>query len=185
MKKIVIALAAAAGSLISTGVMAQAYVSGAVGQSHVNADCSGIASCDNNDTAYKVTGGYTFGNGLAAELGYISFGKAKASNPGISAELKAEGVTLGVAYRAALSPKWGLTVRGGVVSMKTTISGSIASVGSGSDSQTKAQAYVGIGASYAITSNLSVEAGADFSQAQFETEKGDVRALTIGARYSF
>jgi outer membrane protein W len=185
MKKITIAIAAAAGSFISTGAMAQVYVSAAVGQSHVNADCSGVASCDNNDTAYRATGGYTFGNGLSAELGYISFGKAKASNPGLSAELKADAVTLGVAYRAALSPNWGLGVRGGIASVKTTVSGTIAAFGSGSDSQTKAQPYFGIGASYAVTSKFSIEANADFSRAQFDDEKGDVRALTLGARYAF
>jgi outer membrane protein W len=185
MKKIAIAVAAATCSFISAGAMAQVYVSAAVGQSHVNADCSGVASCDNNDTAYRVTGGYTFGNGLSAELGYISFGKAKASNPGVSAELKADAVTLGVAYRAAISPNWGLGARLGVASMKTTISGTVAAFGSGSDSQTKAQAYVGFGANYAVTSKFSIEANADFSRAQFDDEKGNVRALTIGARYAF
>jgi OmpA-OmpF porin, OOP family len=185
MKKIAIALAAVAASLISTGAMAQAYVSGAVGQGHTNVDCSGTTSCSNNGTAYRLIGGYGFSNGLAAELGYLSFGKAEASVSGVSAELKAKAVTLGVAFRAKVASDWELGARVGVASVKTTISGSVAGFGSGSDSQTKAQPYVGIGAGYALTKNLTLEASADFSRAQYEDEKADVRALMVGARYTF
>lgn len=183
MKKFALAFAAA--SFFSTGAMAQAYVSGAAGVSRLNIDCEGAARCDTSGTAAKLTAGYQFGNGFAAEIGYMSFGEAKAADPGMSAKVKADGLAVGAAYRAALANDWGMSVRLGVINMKTRISASVDGLGSGSDSDTNAKPYFGFGVDYALSKNFKVEAGADFSRAEYDGEKASARAFTVGVRFDF
>jgi OmpA-OmpF porin, OOP family len=185
MKKIASALAIAGACLFSTGAMAQAYVSGAIGASEVDLDCEGAATCDTKDTAFKLVGGYDFGNGFAAELGYADFGKAKAADGGISAELKASGITLGVAYQAQFNQDWGMNLRAGIINVKAEISGTVAGVGSASDDDTTTQPYFGIAVNYALAKNVKLELGADFTKAEYAGEKADVRAVSIGVRYAF
>jgi OOP family OmpA-OmpF porin len=185
MKKTLSVLALAAASMFSSAAMAQAYVGGAVGTGHVNLDCDGATSCDNDSTAFKVLGGYNFGNGLAAELGYISFGKATASDAGLSAEAKATGLMLGVAFHAPLANDFGLTGRLGMINMKTEITGTVAGVGSASDSETNIKPYFGFAVTYAVAKNLKLEAGADFSRAEYDGEDASVRTLTAGLRFDF
>ncbi|MGA0611238.1 porin family protein [Caldimonas sp. KR1-144] len=185
MKKTALALAFAGASLASTGAMAQVYVLGGVGSGNIDVDCAGAAQCDKSDTAYKFVGGYSFGNGFSAELGYTNYGKAKASDSGIRAELEANALQIGAAYQAPLATDWGLNLRLGLARMKTEISGSIAGVGSGSDSDTTTQPYFGIGVNYAFSKQVKVELGADFSKAEFDGDKGNVRAVTVGLRYDF
>lgn len=185
MKNLRIAFVAAAAALLSTGAMAQAYVSADVGAGHINLDCEGVASCDNSGTAAKITGGYTFGQGFSAELGYVNFGKAKASDSGVSGSIKVDGFTVGAAYRLPAGEAFGVNFRAGIARLKTKVSGSIDGLGSASESETHTKPYFGIGIDYAITKNFKVQAGADFSKAEFYDEKASVRALTVGARYDF
>ena len=184
MKKIAIAFAAAA-SLVSTGAMAQAYVSGGVGMSRADIDCEGVATCDKNDVAVKLTGGYSLGNGFAAELGYINFGKAKLADSGVSADVKANAFTLGGAYRAELSPAFGLSARLGLARVKTKVSASVPGFGSGSLSETKTKPYVGVGVDYALAPQLKLEVGADFTRGEIQGEKADLSAVTVGLRFDF
>lgn len=185
MKNSIIAAALVATAFASTGAMAQVYVSADAGASHVNVDCSDVASCKDNGTAFKVTGGYKFYNGLAAELGYIDFGKATASDTGLDVSLKAQAWTLGLAYELPLGADFSATARAGFASVKTRASANIAGVGSGSEDQTKSEAYFGLGANYAVTKNVKIEAGIDFSHAEIEGGTAAVRAITAGLRYDF
>ena len=184
MKKLLPAFALAAASLFSSAALAQGYVSGAVGAGHVNLDCEGASSCDKDSTAFKLLGGYDFGGGLAGELGYISFGKGTASGFGASVEAEATGLLLGVAFHAPLANNFGLTGRLGMINMKTEISASGGGL-SASDSETKLKPYFGFAVTYAFTQNLKVEAGADFSRAEFEGDDASVRAITAGVRLDF
>jgi opacity protein-like surface antigen len=184
MKKFAITVAAAAASLLSTGAMAQVYVSGAAGMGHVSMDCSGIASCDNSDLAVKFTGGYTFGSGFSAELGYIAFGKASASDAGVSGDLKADAFTLGVAYQLPLNDSWGVNFRLGAASVKAKASATDG-VTSASDSETNTAPYYGLGLNFALTKNTKFDLGADFSRAELGGEKANVRAVTFGLRHDF
>lgn len=152
---------------------------------HFSVDCSGTTICDNNDTAFKVVGGYTLGKGFAAELGYVSFGKAKASDPSVSAELKAAGPTLAVAYQYQFNREWGGGARLGLGRMKTTMSGTVGGVGSASVSENHTAPYYGLAANYMIGKSWKVEGGLDFSKAEVLGEKASLRAVTLGAAYAF
>jgi hypothetical protein len=184
MKKYAIALAVAAASLASTGAMAQSYVYGAVGASDVDLDCAGVATCDNKGTAFKLGFGQDFG-GWGFELGYADFGKAKAADSGITAEAKAQGVTMAVAWLPQLSENWGLAARLGIGYVKTSLSGSISGLGSASGSEWNVAPYLGLGINYALTKWTKLELGVDFTKGEFDGEKADVRAVSLGFRYAF
>lgn len=185
MKKAAIAMAVLAASLTSTAVWAQGYVSAAAGASRADIDCGGTLSCDKNDTAYKIVGGYGFGSGFAAELGYISFGKAKASAAGARAEVETTGVMLGLAYQAQFNNQWGGNVRLGAARMKADVTGAVSGFGSAADSDTKTVPYLGLGVNYAFTRNVRAELSADFSRSEYRGQKNDVQALMVGVRYDF
>lgn len=184
MKAIKIGLLAAV-AMMCGSAMAQGYVAFGVGPSHFNLDCSGATSCDNNDTAFKIVGGYTLGSGFSAELGYANFGKARASDPTVSGSVKGDGMTLGAAYQYQFNRDWGGAARLGLARMKTTVSGSVAGVGSGSMSETHTAPYYGLGVNYMVGKSWKIEGGVDFSKVEASGEKATVRAITIGAGYAF
>ncbi len=165
--------------------MAQMYVSGAVGQGRADVDCTGIASCDKTGTAFKLTGGYAYGNGISAELGYIDFGKVKFADSGLSGSATANGLSLGAAFEVPVADSLSLGARLGIVSLKTKVSGAVSGLGSASVSETNAAPYYGFYGAYAISKTTRIELGADFSRAEFDGEKADVRAVTVGLRVAF
>lgn len=176
----------AAGMLAMCGsAMAQGYVGVAGGVSHFNMDCTGVSSCDKNDAAVKLTGGYSFGNGFAAELGLASFGKVKASESSVSLNLKASAPTLSVKYQYQINPNWGSSLHLGVARMKATLSGTVVGIGSSSQSETHSVPYYGVAMNYMATKNLKIEAGLDFSKVEFLGDKANLRAVTLGAAYAF
>jgi OOP family OmpA-OmpF porin len=184
MKNWVGGLAAIAALMFSTGAMAQSYLSVAAGQGHQELDCTGATSCDSTGTALKVVGGYTFGQGVSLEVGYLDFGKIKASNGMLSVEIKSSALTLGGAYKLAFTPDFAGHLRLGVASMKAEAKATTF-FGNFNDSETKAKLYYGLGLSYAFSNAVSAEIGADFSQAELQGDKADVRAVTAGLRFTF
>jgi len=185
MKKIATALAFVAASLLSTAAMAQGYVSASVGSGHRTINCDFTTTCDSSGTAFKVLGGYRFGNGFAGELGHISFGKAKFTYPILRLEYETSGYLLGVAYHAEVAKDFGLTARVGVASMKTKVNGTSFGIFSWASSETKTKPYAGIAATYAITATVKAEVAADFTRAEFHDDKENVRAITAGIRFDF
>jgi OOP family OmpA-OmpF porin len=177
MKKIALSLFAAAAATLSTGAMAQVYIAGDIGQGHSSGFCSGAgASCSDNGTAFKLTGGYKLGQGFSAELGYIDFGDA--TDSGYKASASA--FTLGAAYELPIAPHWNAVARLGVASVEAKLS-----FGNFSDSETNTEAYYGLGVNYAINKNVKVQAAIDWSHAELEGSTDVLRAITVGARYEF
>lgn len=185
MKNSLIVAALLATAFVSTSAMAQAYVSADVGASHASIDCTGVASCSDNGTSFKITAGYKLGYGFAGEFGYIDFGKATASDSGLDAKLEAKAWTLGVAYELPIAADFSGVARLGVASMKTTVSATVAGFGSGSESDTKAEAYYGLGANYAVAKNIKIKAGIDWSHADFQGSTAVVRSISAGLQYEF
>jgi opacity protein-like surface antigen len=189
MKKFALTLFAAAAATLSTGAMAQIYVSGDIGQGHSSIDCTGTDSCSKNDTAFKVTGGYKFGQGFSAELGYIDFGKLSftdtSTGTAVAGDIATHGITLGGLYELRLAPQIDGTARLGIASVETKVSGAVAGVGSASQSETNTQLYYGLGLNYAVARNVKLEGGIDWSHGKFQGSSFVVRAITVGGRYEF
>jgi len=56
------------------------YAGVGLGQASHDVDCAGTTSCDDNDTAWKIFGGYQFNKYLGVEVGYTDLGKASLSD---------------------------------------------------------------------------------------------------------
>jgi OOP family OmpA-OmpF porin len=182
-------LAAAAAALLCTAASAQTYGVISAGSSHLNADCTGAASCDRNDTAFKLLLGYKFTPNLALEGGYLSFGKATASDSTTSVKITTDGLAIGGAYHADLAPDWNLVVRLGLVSMKTKVDATVVEGGSGTDSDRNVVLYTGLGVGYKINKQLSADLSLDLSKSKYNKNgldtSGNVRALSVGLTYAF
>lgn len=181
MKKQAIILAALIGA---ASAQAQVYGTVAGGASHINLDCTGAATCDTSATGLKLVGGYDFGNGLSLEAGYMSFGKFKAADSGVALTLKPTAFTLGGAYAMPLGTDWGMNVRLGVAQVKTKADATLGAA-SGSDSESKAKVYAGVGVTYAISKTVKLELGIDSTQAEIADEKGTLRLISLGATFAF
>jgi OmpA-OmpF porin, OOP family len=176
---------AIAALLLSSSALAQSsYISVAGGQGHQKIECSGLPTCDDTGTALKVVAGSGFAQGLALEVGYLDFGKVRAGGLGINTEIRVSALTLGGAFKANFTPDFAAHARLGLASVKAKARASNAFF-SDSASETKSKPYYGLGLSYAVSKVVALEAGADFSKAELEGDKADVRALTVGARFTF
>lgn len=186
MKKIVLA---AVLSTMAVAASAQVYVAGHVGQSHFKVDCADMLSCDRSDTGYKLTAGYKLNPVVALEASYVSFGKSKGRGLDDNAdtaniELKATGFLFAAAFRHLVTPELGLVGRLGLSNLKSKGSFRSPTEG-GSESQSSTKPYIGLGAEYALTKQVRLTAGADFTRAKLSDEGYSVRLLSIGAQYDF
>jgi OmpA-OmpF porin, OOP family len=181
-------IAALAALTVSAVASAQGYGVVSAGVSRLNADCTGTTSCDKSDTAFKLLGGYKFMPNLAAELGYFSFGKAKASDGAIDVEIKNTGFGGGVAFHQDVAPNWPFVARLGLAQMKTKISAA-AGGGSGSDSDNNIALYGGLGIGYKIAKSVSIDASWDFSKSKYNKngvdESGSLNAISVGLTFGF
>ncbi|HEX5684115.1 MAG TPA: outer membrane beta-barrel protein [Ideonella sp.] len=188
MRKIAFALAAAMGCLLSTAGHAAGYVGGNIGAGHIEVDCDGTDSCKNSTTSYKLVGGYELTSNLYGELGYIDFGKAKATTTvlgqSVRTTARASGLMLGLAYQVPFGENWFGNVRLGAINMETKLRASAPGL-SASDSETNVKAYVGLGFGYSFNPNLKFVGDADFSRAEYDDDEASVRSLSLGVRYDF
>jgi OOP family OmpA-OmpF porin len=197
---IVAATAAAAALMLSSHAFAQAYLGVAAGQSHLNDDCTGTTTCALNSTGMKLFAGYRLNPTWAAEVNYFDFGKAKAtldmppvagsaagsaSGDTVSVAIKAKAIGVGLVGSTPASANWLGLVRFGVVRVKADVSGSVGSQSVPSDSDTSAQAYIGLGIGYTIAKNLTLDGTGDFSRARWRDSSADVRLISIGLTYGF
>jgi OmpA-OmpF porin, OOP family len=166
----------------------QMYGTAGFGQSNTNIDCEGVPTCDRSGTAFKLMGGYKFAPNMAAELGYMSFGKAKASDAVSSVSISNSGFGGGVAFTGDLSPNWTATARVGLLMMKTKLSASSGGA-SGSVSDDNAQLYAGLGVGYKVAKDVSIDGYIDLSNGKYDKDgfslKGNVRAIGVGVTFGF
>lgn len=182
-----IALAALA---FSTAASAQnLYLSGSVGWSNLSFDCSGASSCDKSDVGYKFLGGFKFSPNLAGELVYFDYGKAKASDPGVTADIGNTGWGGGIAFHQDLSPTWNAVGRIGLANVTTKISGTVSGLGSASDSDSSTQFYLGLGAGYKLSKAASVDFVWDWGRGKYDkngiNESGNINVFGIGMTFGF
>ena len=198
---------------LSAGASAQAtYGVVSVGSSRLNVDCTGTTTCDKTGTAYKLLGGYKFSPNFAAEAGFFGFGKAKASDPTVTAEIANTAFGAGVAFHQDLSADWNLVARVGLASMKTKITGTVVGVAVGavrvdqpaararvlglaptigtvSDSDRNVTPYAGLSIGYKIAQGVSLDGALDFSRSKYNknglNESGNLSAVSIGLTFGF
>ncbi len=196
--KTLIAGAVALISLASAPAFAQTYVGIGAGESHASRGCDATAaagatnfSCDKNDTAIKLYGGYQLpGTPWAGELTYFDLGKFKANGTGFSTEAKDSYWGLGGAYRPSFGSGWGGVARVGAAYASSKVDYSLAGGGSGSHTKDGWHPYYGLGVNYEIAKNIKLEADWDSTRVTsqvpgFASSTGVVNSYTIGASFGF
>ncbi|MFI4939566.1 MAG: outer membrane beta-barrel protein [Burkholderiales bacterium] len=186
-KTIVAATLMAASLMLSASASAQVYAGASVGEAKWNADCAGTVSCTNNDTAYKIFGGYSFGPRWDAEVSYFSVGTAKASFSGVSVDMKGTGFDIAAVYKVPLSKDWTVFGRMGVAEVKGQADAAMGAF-SGSVTTNSAQPVVGFGVIYNVTQNFDIRADIDSRKVKVVSGSGgsgNVTNFTIGGQVSF
>ena len=184
-------------SLASSSAFAQSYVGGNLGASHADHGCGAaeatttITSCDKNDFAWKVYGGYQLpGTDFAGELSYFDLGKFKGSGTGAGADAKDSYVGLGGAYRPSFGSGWGGVARVGGAYGTSKVDYNLGEGGSGDHSKTGWHPYYGLGVNYEIAKNVKIEADWDNTRItsqvpSFGSTTNVVNSYTIGASFGF
>jgi OmpA-OmpF porin, OOP family len=178
--------------LASAGAQAQgAYVGGALGKTQFSEqDCA--ADCTTSENGGKLVAGYRFASGWALEGTYFRFGKYRESgvigSTPYTASVTADGLAFGGAYTFMNldSSPVNATVRLGVSANKVKASASAVGV-TVSESETKVRPYVGLAVGYAVTKNVNIDLGVDWTR--WDSSDADVkvraRLVSLGATYSF
>lgn len=167
---------------------AQGYVSMSAGQSRLDADCGGAPTCDKNGNSFKILGGWTFMPNLSAEIGYFDFGKAKFADPTTSLNIKTTAIGGGIAYRADITPDWNFVGRLGLAQVKTKLDATVGGV-SGSDSDSNAQLYGGLGVGYKLNKTTSLDLAWETTRTKYSSggvsASDNVHSINLGVTFGF
>ena len=170
------------------------YVGGALGQSSFDVDCTGTTSCDDEDSSWKIFGGYQFNKNLALEFGYADLGEATASVSvppfTINGTLEATVWELVAVGSLPLADRFSIFGKIGLYRADTDISASVPGLGSASESDSNTDLTFGIGARYDFARNLGVrlewqryqDVGGDFGGATLES---DVDVMSVAVIWKF
>jgi OmpA-OmpF porin, OOP family len=190
------AATAAAVALLAAGA-AQAqtaatgfYINAQAGMSRHAIDCEGAARCDTSGTGLRVAAGYRFTPLLGAEIGYVDYGKTKASGPSgfnsvdVEFAVKASGATL--VLFAPVAPQLEMQARLGVAQVRAKLRGRVdGSPWFDAGSENKTAPWLGLGLTYAFTPNLAASLLWEGTRAEFDGERDRVSAFTLGATFRF
>ena len=197
MNKTLIAGAVALFSLASGSAFAQSYVGANIGASHADHGCDAaaasgtISSCDKNDFAWKIYGGYQLpGTDFAGELTYFDLGKFKGSGTGASADAKDSYWGLGGAYRPSFGNGWGGVARVGAAYATSKVDYNLGDTLLGDHSKNGWHPYYGLGVNYQIAKNVKLEADWDNTKITSQvptlgSSTNIVNSYTIGASFAF
>src|SRR5689334_13737483 len=137
--KAVIALLGLAAFTLPAAAQNAFYAGGSIGQATARDFCNGLSgpgvSCDDQDTAWKIYGGYQFHPNVAVELGYADLGEAKASGGGAQFSDKATAFDLTGVGSWSFASQLSVFGRFGFYRSDVKSDASLAGFGSASDSK--------------------------------------------------
>ena len=195
MKRILVAalFAAAfiAGPASAQGISAHSfYVGGHVGQAKAKGACDDVSgpgiTCDDNDTSFRILGGYQLNKNFAAEAAYTDFGKVQARGPGGTASVKSHALELVGVGTLPVGDRFGVYGKVGVYHASSE--GSVNTVlltGTTSDDNT--DLTFGGGVAFDLTRQVTLrgewqrynDVGGD------NVGKGDVDVISLGVLFRF
>lgn len=188
---------AAALSALAGQAAAQFHVGAQVGASNLKLNCADTISCDRSDVGFKFFAGYRFHPILAAEVGYIDFGRARATYPQsgfiVESDLEAQALTAAAVARVELLPSLVPSLTGvarlGLAAVHTERENRAAGARVALSTTDQLQPYVGLGLSYSLRKNVQAEVSVDMTRAEVESasgnSKGVARLISAGLTYSF
>ena len=160
-----------------------------LGQATAKDACDGVSgagiSCDDNDTMFRILGGYQFNKNLAVELGYNDMGEVSASGGGITANIESKIWEVVAVGSWPFTPQFSAYGKLGMYRGETDFSTNAPGVGNESESNT--DLTYGIGVRWDFTKNLGVRA-----EYQIYKDLGggnigesDVDAMSVGVIWKF
>ncbi len=156
------------------------YLGASFGSSHLDQDFSGL-NIDTDANAYRIVGGFQFGDYFGIEGGYHNFGDFEETLDfgGISTrtELAADGWTLGGTLGLPLNEQFSLYGRAGVFFWDADVEIDGFSI----DVPDDENPYYGGGAKVDVTPNLSLVG--DWTRYELDTIDSDV--ISVGFEYRF
>ena len=187
--------AACALATLGTAAFAQTYVGLSLGVGNASGTCPFGSGCKDNAPAGKALIGFAFpGTDFAVEGIYTRLGTFRERSSLGNADARVDMFGVGGAWRPQFGAGWGGVVRAGLAyaDVKTSISpSSQPSQGvpgvtqAGSYTNDAWHPYVGVGATYAVTPKLRLEADLDATRVGGTHAVGNVHAFMLGATYGF
>lgn len=160
-------------------VTTEGYVQGAIGQSKFDANCLSGFACDETDTAFKLSTGGTYRQGIGLELSYVNLGKATASG----GALRAQGLDFSVVGNLPITETMTVFAKLGTIYGWTKADASIPTAPSG-DERGFGLSY-GAGAAFDVSPRWAVVGEWNQYRFDFPGADNDVRLLSAGLRYKF
>lgn len=164
----------------SGSALAQVYVGGSLGITQQSPNCSGWSSCDKSDTGLKGYVGYKLSKEWALELAYTDFGSVGLRSGPASGSYSVSALSAGGAFFLPLAPKLTGIARFGLAAVDGDYS---APIGGGSESSI--EPYIGVGAAYALTPQLSLTGSFDYMSADYPRGSGSAILFGVGVSYAF
>jgi OmpA-OmpF porin, OOP family len=195
-KKLLLPALLATVYLSSTGLQAQTAPQlhalqmtttlGAMGSvSAWNMDCTSTTSCKKNPGSFRVFASQSVTPNIAVELTYASLGTLNAAAPGTQLSIKGNSTDVSAVYKFGNPDNaLGAFVKGGLAYTQTKAEVAVAG-GAGSANQNAWGVVLGIGATYALTSNFSLRAEVDTQSVKVPGSKGNVTTMSVGGQGSF
>jgi OOP family OmpA-OmpF porin len=185
MKKRIILAAIAALSVPLAAQAEGAYAGVSAGRAEQKLHIDSI-SLDDSATGYKLYAGYNFLPNVGVEVGYANLGEASVSGNGARASAEPKPAYLAATGTLPVSAEVSVFGKLGVAVTRTKLSATLSGVKL-SQSENETTPYVGIGASYAFSKNVSVVAEYEYFGKVLKDGSAYLKAdlLSAGVRYSF
>ena len=157
-------------------------------------DLAGADSCDDEDTAWKILGGYHITERIGVEFFYADFGKFDGSGSfdsfSASGSVEADGFGLSGVYTYPVNERFGIFGKAGVFRWEAEFSASLSDTFetvSDSANDGRLDLTFGAGAEYALTEKLSLRAEWEWFKdvGEMEVEMFDFEVDLDGADVNF
>lgn len=155
------------------------HAGASIGQSKLRLDCPAGASCDSNDTSFRIYAGGKFNNAFGLELGLLNYGKFGRGG----GDTKGVGLDIPVLLGFPIGANSSVFAKAGVHYSRMEVTGNPALVQTGKESGWGPR--FGLGAQIGFTPQWALRADWDMYRLKFPGEKDRVDTLTVGAQYSF
>ena len=151
-------------ALPATALAQGAYFGAGIGQSSVDIDCDLDITCtaDEEDTGFKLFGGYNFTPNFGLEAFYVDLGEASITGTdsflgAARATIEVSGFGLAAVGRLPVADRFEILGKAGLFIWDIDV-GVQSGIGSGSLSDDGTDLMLGLGGGYKLTENLSLQA---------------------------
>lgn len=150
------------------------YAGASIGQATIDA-CDGVTNCDDEDTSWKIFGGWEFNRNIALEAAWVDFGEVSGSIDGSKVSAEVDGWALAGKFMLPLNEQFGVFGKLGMIMWD--VEGGGAASGFDDDGT---DLMFGIGAQYMFTDQFGI-----VGEWEWYDIDNDVDLFSIGALYKF